>query len=299
MMKRNLFKLVCRQLYCYFFADRINGKYTQVKAKDHRVNLFDFRPDYEGVDCYNHNRYNLGDYLGFVVADFMLKKRGLSLDTWVPKKRHMNSVGATIFSSYQTTTIWGSGVHHAEGIFLKQLHYYPFRRLDIRSVRGPLSREVLLKMGHQCPAIYGDPALLMPLVYQPQVEKTSDLLVISQIRFEVQFRTAHPGLTMVSMNTNDYKAVIDAIASSKKVISSSLHGIILAEAYGVPAVMFRSYGKNVDFKYLDYYASTGRYDVPMAETFEEACQMEPLPLPDIKPLQEAAMATFPYDLWDQ
>ena len=261
------------------------------------MNLFDFRPDYEGVDCYHHSRYNLGDYLGFVVADFMLKKRGLSLDTWVPQ--HMNSVGATIFSSYQNTTIWGSGVHHGTGIFLKPLHYYPIRRLDIRSVRGPLSREVLLKMGHQCPAIYGDPAVLMPLIYQPQVEKTSDVLVIVQIRFEVQFRAEHPGLNMVSMNTNDYKAVIDAIASSKKVISSSLHGIILAEAYGVPAVMFRSYGKAVDFKYLDYYASTGRYDVHLADTFEEACTMEPLPLPDIKPLQEAAMATFPYDLWEQ
>ena len=234
-MRRNYFKLVCRQLYCFFFADKINGKYTQVKAQDHRVNLFDFRPDFEGVDCYNHSRYNLGDYLGFVVADYMLKKRGLSLDTWVPQKRHMNSVGATIFSSYQTTTIWGSGVHHAEGIFLKQLHYFPIRRLDIRSVRGPLSREVLLKMGHRCPEVY----------------------------------------------------------------SSSLHGIILAEAYGVPAVMFRSYDKSVDFKYLDYYASTGRYDVPIVDTFEEACQIEPLPLPDIKPLQEAAMASFPYDLWNQ
>ncbi len=298
-MKRNFLELICRQMYCYFFADRINGKYTQVKSKDHRVNLFDFRPDFEGVDCYNHSRYNLGDYLGFVVADFMLKKRVLSLDTWVPKKKHMNSVGATIFSSYQTTTIWGSGVHHGEGIFLKQLHYYPLRRLDIRSVRGPLSREVLLKMGHQCPAIYGDPVTLMPLIYQPQVEKTDDVLVIVQIRFEVQFRAEHPGLNMVSMNTNDYKAVIDAIASSKKVISSSLHGIILAEAYGVPAVMFRSYSKAVDFKYLDYYASTGRYDVHLADTFEEACTMEPLPLPDIKPLQEAAMVTFPYDLWEQ
>ena len=260
-MRRNYFKLVCRQLYCFFFADKINGKYTQVKAQDHRVNLFDFRPDFEGVDCYNHSRYNLGDYLGFVVADYMLKKRGLSLDTWVPQKRHMNSVGATIFSSYQTTTIWGSGVHHAEGIFLKQLHYFPIRRLDVRSVRGPLSREVLLKMGHRCPEVYGDPAVLMPLIYQPHVEKIHEMLVISQIRTEVKFRAGHPGLRMISMNTNDYKAVIDAIASSKKVISSSLHGIILAEAYGVPAVMFRSYDKSVDFKYLDYYASTGRYAV--------------------------------------
>ena len=298
-MRKNFFSLVVRQLYCYFFANRINGKYTEVKAKDHRVNLFDFRPDLEGCDCYHHSRYNLGDYLGFVVAEFMLAKRGLSLDTWVPKKRHMNSVGATIFSSYQTTTIWGSGVHHAEGIFLKSLHYFPLRRLDIRSVRGPLSREVLLSMGHKCPEVYGDPAVLMPLIYQPHVDKTNEVLVIVQIRSEVKFRAAHPGLNMVSMNINDYKSVIDAIASSKKVISSSLHGIILAESYGVPAVMFRSYPKNVDFKYHDYYTSTGRYNVHLADTYEEACTMEPQPLPDMKPLQEAVMAVFPYDLWEQ
>lgn len=298
MMKRNIFKLVCRQLYCFFFADRINGKYTQVKAKDHRVNLFDFRPDLEGCECCQHSRYNLGDYLGFVVAEFMLQKKGLSLDTWVPKKRHMNSVGATIFSSYQSTTIWGSGVHHAEGIFLKCLHYAPIRRLDIRAVRGPLSREVLLKMGHKCPEVYGDPAILMPLIYQPHVEKTDEVLVIPQIRTEAQFRAEHPGLNIMSMNTNDYKAAIDRIASSKKVISSSLHGMILAESYGVPAVLFRGLAKNVDFKYHDYYASTGRYHVPMADTFEEACTMEPPALPDLKPLQEAVMAVFPYDLWE-
>lgn len=298
-MKRNYFKLVCRQLYCYFFANRIIGKYPQVKAKGHRVNLFDYRPDLERRDCYNHSRYNVGDYLGFVVAEFMLEKKGLTLDSWVPKRKHMNSVGATIFSSYQTTTIWGTGVHHATGIFLKQLHYYPLRRLDIRAVRGPLSREVLLKMGHKCPEVYGDPAVLMPLIYQPYVEKTDEILVISQLQKERKFREEHPNLNMISMNTDDYKAVIDAIASSKKVISSSLHGIILAEAYGVPAVFFRGLAKNVDFKYHDYYTSTGRYDVHLADTFEEACQMEPLPLPDHKPLQEALMASFPYDLWKQ
>lgn len=298
-MKKNFLRSVYRQLYSILFANSIIGKYPQIKAKEHRVNLFDFRPDLDGIECINHSRYNLGDYLGFVVADFMLKKRGLSLDTWVPKKRHMNSVGANIFSSYQATTIWGCGIHHGEDIFLKQLHYYPLRRLDIRSVRGPLTREVLLKMGHKCPAIYGDPAVLMPFIYQPHVEKTNELLVIPQMRTEVKFRADHPGLNMLSMNTNDYKAVIDAIASSKKVISSSLHGIILAEAYGVPAVMFRGLAKNVDFKYHDYYNSTGRYDVHLADTFEEACQMEPLPLPDIKPLQDAAMSTFPYDLWNQ
>lgn len=298
-MKRNYFKLVYRQLYCYLFANRIIGKYTQVKAKEHRVNLFDYRPDLENNLQYNHSRYNLGDYLGFVVAEFMLEKKGLTLDSWIPKKKHMTCIGSLIFSSYQRATVWGTGVHHAEGIFLKQLQYYPLRRLDIRAVRGPLSRKVLLSMGHKCPEVYGDPAVLMPLIYQPHVEKTTELLVIPQYMTEIEFRAAHPELNIVSMNTNNYKTVIDAIASSKKLITSSLHGLILAEAYGVPVVLYRGLAKNVDFKYQDYYASTGRYDVHLADTFEEACTMEPQPLPDLKPLQEALMASFPYDLWNQ
>ena len=28
-MRKNFFSLVVRQLYCYFFANRINGKYTE------------------------------------------------------------------------------------------------------------------------------------------------------------------------------------------------------------------------------------------------------------------------------
>lgn len=301
MKNRNFFRLVYRQLYCYFFANRIIGKYTQIKAKDHRVNLFDFHPELEGRDPYFNSRYNIGDYLGFVVAEFMLAKKGLSLDTWVPRRRHMNSVGATIFSSYQTSTIWGSGVHHVPYTILRYLQYYPLRRLDIRAVRGPLSREVLLKYGHKCPEVYGDPAILMPFIYQPRVEKTTEVVVIPQIGSERTFRAAHPEIEqyILSTNTNDYQSFIDTIASSKKVISSSLHGIILAESYGVPAVFFRGRSKIVDFKFYDYYASTGRYDVHLADTFEEACTLEPLPLPDLKPLQEAVMDVFPYDLWNQ
>ena len=40
-------------------------------------------------------------------------------------------------------------------------------------------------------------------------------------------------------------------------VSSSLHGIVIAEAYGVPAVLVASSTEPV-FKYEDYYAGTGR-----------------------------------------
>lgn len=115
---------------------------------------------------------------------------------------------------------------------------------------------------------------------------------------ENQVREQYPNEPIVSMNTKDYASVIDKICQSKKVITSSLHGIILAETYGVPAVFYRGLHKSVDFKYLDWYHSTGRYDIKIAETIEEAMEMEAPPMPDLKGLQEGLIKSFPYDLWE-
>ena len=282
----------------YFFADRIVAHYPELKAEEHRVNLFDYHPELEKLSRFNDLRWNLGDSLGFVITQYMLSQKDLSIDMEVKKRKHFNCVGSNVFSSFQHATVWGGGAlcdpaskkHHF-------LFRYPFSKLDFRAVRGPLTRNLVMKYGHKCPEVYGDPAILMPLIYQPHIEIQHDVLVIPQYVTEVEFRENHPDLFVVSMNTDDYQYVIDAIASSKKVISSSLHGIILAEAYGVPAVFFRGLKNKIDFKYLDYYYSTNRYDVKIADSFEEASSMEPLPLPDLKPLQEGLINTFPYDLW--
>ena len=100
------------------------------------------------------------------------------------------------------------------------------------------------------------------------------------------------------MNTDDYKSVIDKLVSCKKVYSSSLQGIILAEAYGVPAVFFRGIAAAIDFKYKDYYASTGRWNVPMANNLAEAWSFDAPELPDLTKLQQGLMEVFPYDLWE-
>ena len=84
----------------------------------------------------------------------------------------------------------------------------------------------------------------------------------------------------------------------RKVVSSSLHGIILAEAYGIPAV-FLSEGRSEEIlKYYDWYFSTGRSNVRMANTLVEALDMEPMEVPDLSKMQESIMEAFPYDLWE-
>ena len=290
---------VMRMSYCYLFADRIIGKYHHIKARDHRVNLYDYHPEVHDWEHFNDSRYNLGDYLGFVVASYMLNKKGLSLETWVKKRKHLYCVGSNVFTGFQHATVWGSGlIRNPNTKEWPFLYRYPLSRYDFRAVRGPLTREWVLKYGHKCPEVYGDPAILMPFVYQPKTEIKRDLLVIPQYVSEVEFRKNHDKFDIVSMNTNDYKPVIDAIASSKLVVTNSLHAIILADAYGIPSVLFKLSSLKDGFKYYDYYYSTGRRDMILAETFEEAMAQHPLPLPDLSGLQTGLINSFPYDLWE-
>ena len=285
-------------------ADNIILYFPNVKAKEHRVNLHVSDMKQKGdVDANDETRnaYNLGDYFGVIVVNWMLQRKGLSLDDYVEKKKHLLTVGSGAVKSYQNMTIWGSGVERelpqrVRRFFQKSWH----RKLDIRAVRGPMSRAYLMKLGHKCPEVYGDPAILMPLIYSKlEIGGGYDISIVPQLVTEQGIREKYPDAHIISMNTNDYKSVIDQIVQSKLIISSSLHGVILADAYGVPSIWYRGLGKDIDFKYKDYYASTGRTVEKIPTTIEEAMDCEPLPLPDLKPLQEGLLNSFPYDLWDK
>ena len=81
------------------------------------------------------------------------------------------------------------------------------------------------------------------------------------------------------------------------VISSSLHGIILAEAYGVPAILLKP---QVDIvKYYDYYYSTGRINFPMADSIEQAMLIVPVELPKLDTIKEKLKLSFPYDIYGE
>ena len=277
--------------------------YPDVKAQDKRVNVHIHDVIKTGYDYYDNGSYpyNLGDTLALPIINFLLSKKEINIDKPISSKKHLFTVGSGGLRSFQDTTIWGTGIMYdgLKGLWFEKYWDADHRHLDIRAVRGPLTREVFLKLGHKCPEVYGDPGILMPLIYKPKsIEKTHEYMIIPQYTTENEVRKYYSDEMIISMNTNDYKSVIDKIASCKKVYCSSLHGIILAEAYGVPAVFYRGVHTNIDFKYKDYYASTGRYDVPMANSLAEAFSYEVPTLPDLTKLQKGLMEAFPYDLWE-
>lgn len=74
-------------------------------------------------------------------------------------KRHRYlCIGSVIdyYCDYQTS-IWGSGVMLSSSIL-------PERPSKVLTVRGPLTRDFLIKQGIDCPTVYGDPVLLLLIV---------------------------------------------------------------------------------------------------------------------------------------
>ena len=196
--------------------------------------------------------YNVGDYLSKVVFEMLMHHFNIK-SYWTGKTKCVAHIGSIIQFLGQNCVIYGSG-------FLFKWAMPQFARkklkLDIRAVRGPLTRKVLLELGYSVPKVYGDPAILLPLFYYPNLKKDKEFIVIPhESHYKDYINKPYP---VVSTLTNDWKSFINSIVSAQLVISSSLHGIIIAETYGIPAIFLDETENPDQLKYEDYYLSTGR-----------------------------------------
>ena len=135
------------------------------------------------------------------------------------------------------------------------VHFPPQKVL---AVRGPLSRKVFLDLGIDCPEVYGDPALLLPEFFSPCTNKEWDVGIIPHYADkETLAKTTiiSHGLSfkIIDIESNP-EQVMNDIGRSSCILSSSLHGIITAHAFGVPAAWVKFSDKLLggDFKFHDY-----------------------------------------------
>ncbi len=249
------------------------------KADRNKVNL----------EYWNFNE-NLGDLLAPVVTQWMLHRLGLDLYREAAKPCHLMTIGSVLGLGVFDAVIWGSGVNsfaHVGRVTTQK----GYRKLDIRAVRGPVTAQVLRENGYTCPQIYGDPAILLPLIYPGRrPEKKKKYVVIDHY-----MKRKTTGDDRLSIRTGDYRTFLDKILEAEVVYSSSLHGIILAESYGVPSVFLRQGMEEEMLKYYDWYFATGRYEVRSATSLAEAKETEPMKLPELEELRDGLLQSFPYD----
>lgn len=154
--------------------------------------------------------------------------------------------------------IWGSGAISGD----KPLRHRPAK---VCAVRGRLTRDYLISQGVDCPEVYGDPALLLPLIYRPSIQKKYKIGIVPHIADLdnpiVTNLAMNDGVKIIQLNTYDHwHDVIDEINQCEMIASSSLHGLIIADAYNIPNVWIRLSNKieGGNFKYLDYFSAVGR-----------------------------------------
>lgn len=238
---------------------------------------------------------NFGDELSRTVVELMLARRGATLFDSSAAARQLVAVGSVLHTARNGATIWGTGLHGA-----MPLSEHRYTQLDVRAVRGPITRRFLRQRGVAVPEIYGDPALLLPLVANGRFAPTGewDVGVVPNLHDQHYLATldlprTHPGLLVIDP-LRSWNVVVADILRCRTVIASSLHGLVIAEAYGIPARYVRFTDREPMLKYEDYYGGTGR-GVRPATTIDQALVMggeAPGSNDGV-----ALAAAFPYDLW--
>lgn len=228
---------------------------------------------------------NFGDELSPIVVERVLEKK---LPQTTRSSTRVLAIGSILHFAKNNDVIWGCGKN---GKIPDD--FCEFQKLDVRAVRGPKTREFLLSKGIPCPEIYGDPALLLPLLFPDlKPQPTRDFIVIPNLNEIRIFRH----FSNLVVPTEDPWKVIDAILSAKLVISSSLHGLIVAEAFRIPAVYIRLSEIESLFKYEDYYLGTGRDSFFIAKSLEEAIDHGGEAPPNFD--STALLKSFPYDMFE-
>lgn len=167
----------------------------------------------------------------------------------------MLAVGSILSHAREGDVVWGSGLisdREVEGDGVRFL-----------AVRGPLTRE---RIRGDVPEVYGDPAILLPSIYQARSDLPRKAVgVVPHYLDHDLVRVNDPQVRTIDVRTRSWRRFVDQIAACELVVSSSLHGIIIAEAYGIPAVWLRASDrlKGGNFKFNDYYAATDRDRQPV------------------------------------
>jgi len=238
---------------------------------------------------------NVGDYLARVLVGAILRLADREIVDKRNKRKRLFSIGSVLHFARDGETVWGTGVNGKI-----QADAHRFRALDVRAVRGPLTREFLVKHGIDCPAVYGDPALLAPRFFPAALVAerfaSTDFLVVPHLNDPPEpYRRYRDRMCSPRQFP---AAFIRRLLQGRRIVAASLHGVILAEAYGIPAVLLDAGGTEARFKYDDYYAGTGRSDYPVARSVEEALAIEPVELPDVDAIASRLLRAFPFDLWN-
>ena len=166
----------------------------------------------------------------------------------------------------------------------------------VTATRGPYSEKLLTGKPEGSVGVYGDPVWLLPRFYNPTPVKKWKLGVIVHLselsdrdpethvkpdllRYGIpeQLRDhVHLINTVTPIKMDAIKDKIDEILACDRIVSTSLHGMVFAESYGIPCLHFPTHGPDrglnvrdlgegcdLDTRVIDLYRGLGLSELPV------------------------------------
>ncbi|MGJ8530987.1 MAG: polysaccharide pyruvyl transferase family protein [Alphaproteobacteria bacterium] len=202
----------------------------------------------------------------------------------------------------QPIVLWGTGSIRSEPMIRNCA-------LDVRAVRGPKTLRLFTSGGLKP---FGDPGLLAPILLDgaAPVKKSVRWGIIPHVvdlenPLVRRLADENTHSRIIDLRNPDLISTTRQIAECDFVISSSLHGLVVADAFSVPNIRARFSDQIAggDWKFDDYSDSIGRLDIMPADldknfdlqNFEDKIDIKHFQ--NIPALCAALEACFPDDLF--
>jgi len=237
---------------------------------------------------------NFGDYLSNIVVSIIAKRKGYVGFSDNSGKR-LFAIGSILHYANDGDVVWGSGINGKINIC-----EHKFTDLSVRMVRGHLTKKFLEGKGIFVPDVFGDPALLLPYFLEDVKIRAipGKVIMIPNLNeLKYVYGRVQSGIDIISPFMH-WRLLLNEILSSELVLSSSLHGIILSEAFSVPVRFIIPSREETIHKYHDYYSGTQRELPDVSDLFHSDIMLDsgismPAPKYDIQKM----LSAFPDDLF--
>ncbi len=213
---------------------------------------------------------NFGDTVGPYLVSKITKKPVFNI--FNKEVSGLMAVGSILqLVDRKNMVVWGSGlIDEPSDNLVQDLKKY---KPKILSLRGKQTAHYLSNAGVDVPdeSTYGDPALVLPRFYQPKVTRKFEIGFCPHYIHKKYFLpgTIDGEMFNIIDVQLDMKNVIDQICSSDICISTSLHGLIIAQAYNIPWVWLEICDENLygnEFKFKDFFSTIDESAVSHVKT---------------------------------
>ncbi|BBM83598.1 polysaccharide pyruvyl transferase family protein [Candidatus Uabimicrobium amorphum] len=202
-----------------------------------------------------NGKKNFGDWLSPTICEIITRRRVV----WAPpQKCDLAAVGSILqkFTKNRwwrpVKNIWGSGFLEQKSPFCSQHNFH--------AVRGKYSAQIIRNKDIE---ILGDPGLLCYLLSTPSPHKKYALGIVPHYKDQENklvhnFAKNNKHVVVIDILSDPHN-FIQRVQECEIILSSSLHGLIVADTFSIPNawVCLSSLVRGNGFKFYDYYSAFG------------------------------------------